>query len=107
MKRPEQHEFNARAIQRVAKVDTGRWCRAPRYRIAVSLLNGEGFTTSRGNPWTLRSLYRMLQRERFRGLYGLFEMKKKGIFGHVGAPAATSTRAKAVQTERQVVKGIC
>jgi hypothetical protein len=26
----------------------------------------------------------MLQRERFRGLYGLFEMKKKGIFGHVG-----------------------
>ena len=48
----------------------------------------------------------MLQRERFRGLYGLFEMKKKGIFGHVGGPAATSTRAKAVQTERQAVKGI-
>lgn len=79
MKRSEQHRFNKRAIKRVIKVDTGRWFRAPPYSLAISLLNAEGFTTSRGNCWTRRSLYRMLQRERFRGLYGLFQMKKRGI----------------------------
>ena len=85
MKRAEQHSFNTGAIQRVVKVDTGRWCRAPRYRLAVSLLNSEGYTSSRGIPWTLRSLYRMLQREGFSGLHGLFEMKRKGISAPVHA----------------------
>jgi len=81
MKRAEQHTINTQAIQRVVKLDTGRWCRAPGYRMAVNLLNSEGLTTSRRNPWTRRSLYRMLQREGFSGLHGLFEMKNMRIFG--------------------------
>ena len=44
---------------------------APAYRLVVAWLNQRGFTTSRGNTWTEKRLFRMLQRQGFRGLYGV------------------------------------
>ncbi len=83
MKRSEQHQFNQYAVRRITKVERGHVYRAPPYWQVVSLLNAEGFTTSRGSLWTRRSLYRMLQREGYRGLHGLFDFKKRGvIWGH-------------------------
>ena len=74
MARDEQHEMNAAAIERVAALfDSARRCHVPTYAYAVAILNQEGFRTSRGQPWTRRSLYRMLQREGFSGIYGLGE----------------------------------
>ena len=43
---------------------------APAYRLVVAWLK-EGLTTSRGNTWTEKWLFRMLQRQGFRGLYGV------------------------------------
>lgn len=80
MNRLEQHKTNMLAIKSVAAFDDGAWQRAPSYKFAIDMLNSEGLTTSRGNRWTQRSLYRMLQREGYPGLHGLFLLKKMGIF---------------------------
>jgi hypothetical protein len=45
--------------------------RIPSYRMVCRYLNKNGSTSSIGNSWTERSLYRMLQRNGYSGLWGL------------------------------------
>ena len=74
MTRDQQHDTNTAAIERLtAMIDPARPRHLPSYAQAVATLNREGFQTSRGQPWTRRSLYRMLQREGFSGIHGLGE----------------------------------
>ena len=74
MTRDEQHETNAAAIERLtALIDPACPRHLPSYAQAVATLNREGLQSSRGQPWTRRSLYRMLQREGFSGIHGLGE----------------------------------
>lgn len=74
MNRDQQHATNAAAIERLATlIDPARPGNLPNYAQAVATLNREGLQTSRGYPWTRRSLYRMLQREGFSGIHGLGE----------------------------------
>lgn len=71
MTRQDQKGINQRVIQRLERIDeTGVW-RLPSYRVVVDILNREGYTTSRGNSWTCKSLFRMLQRSGYGGLHGL------------------------------------
>ena len=72
MTRPEQRAINRAVIERLAAIPR-RWVHPPPYAVAVATLNAEGYLTSRGNPWTRRSLYRMLQRFGYSGLHGLVE----------------------------------
>jgi len=72
MRRVQQHKNNWKAINRIQRIDPPRSWSVPSYESVVSVLNSEGLRTSRGNHWTRRRLYRMLQREGFRGLHGLF-----------------------------------
>ncbi len=47
--------------------------RCPSYEQVSQLLNSKGIRTSVGNPWSRKSLFRMLQRQGFSGLHGLFQ----------------------------------
>ena len=73
MKRSEQHKLNQRVIERIKAFKQPHTRRIPSYENVINILNTEGLRTSRGNAWTRRSLYRMLQREGYRGLWGLFK----------------------------------
>jgi hypothetical protein len=77
MKRSQQHEINLDTIKRVRSLEVRSQWQVPSYAAAVSTLNAEGFQSSRGRAWTVRSLYRMLQRQGFRGLWGLFRDSRK------------------------------
>jgi hypothetical protein len=72
MKRIEQHENNRAVIGRITNIDRNRFWQSPSFESVIRLLNAEGYMSSRANMWTRRSLYRMLQREGYRGLHGLF-----------------------------------
>ncbi len=72
MKRNEQHAINKKAINRlIAIVTLEKSWRRSSYTSMVFTLNLEGFTTSRGNDWTNKRLFRMLQRNKISGLHGL------------------------------------
>jgi hypothetical protein len=73
MNRKQQLKVNQRAVSQILKAFA--WI--PSYENAVYELNTKGINTSRGNPWTKRSLYRMLQRQGYRGLHGLFCCRKR------------------------------
>lgn len=74
MTRDQQHRTNAAAIERLAAlIDRACPRHLPSYAEAVATLNREGLQSSRGQRWTRRSLYRMLQREGFSGIHGLSE----------------------------------
>lgn len=73
MTRAEQRLHNQRIIDRVDQmVRDCRSFRAPSYRQVIDRLNADKVPTSRGNAWTRKSLFRMLQRQGIRGLHGLF-----------------------------------
>lgn len=77
MKREDQQSRNWDTINRAAKrVGIGYHC-TPSYRAVVATLNAEGFTTSRGNPWTPQRLRRMLQRHGVSGIWGLTQGQHK------------------------------
>jgi hypothetical protein len=82
MKRNEQYEINKRVILSVYSLldDGENWAQS--YKAVCSKLNSIGHTTSRGNNWTPKRLFRMLQRSGISGLHGLKEAQKKGISGH-------------------------
>lgn len=71
MTRKEQHKHNCIVINRVSLIKGSRRWRNPSYRFVVTILNTEGYTTTRGNPWTPKRLFRMLQRNRISGLWGI------------------------------------
>lgn len=71
MHRCEQSKINKLVINRVAVLLQEKGFLVPPYRAVVSVLNLEGYKTSRNNEWTSRRLFRMLQRNGFGGLWGL------------------------------------
>lgn len=73
MTRTEQRKHNRAVIKRVELLQGSRRWYPPSYKAAVMILNAEGYTTTRGNPWTAKRLFRMLQRRRIRGLWGLHQ----------------------------------
>ena len=73
MKRIDQRKLNQRVIERIKKIERSHQLRIPSYQSVITIINMEGLRTSRGNTWTRRSLYRMLQRNGISGLYGLYK----------------------------------
>ncbi len=72
MTREDQLSHNQLIIDRVLHlVRDHRSCHTPSYKQVTSTLNTEQLFTSRGNAWTCKSLFRMLQRSGIRGLYGI------------------------------------
>jgi len=70
MKRTEQLKHNKKVINQVSSLLIHKY-RYPSYRTVCRFLNKNEFTSSVGNEWTERSLYRMLQRSGYSGLWGL------------------------------------
>ena len=70
MKRTNQRKYNQVIISNIARMLTNRY-RRPSYRTVCRILNENEFTSSVGNVWTERSIYRMLQRNGYSGLWGL------------------------------------
>ncbi|NVJ62199.1 MAG: hypothetical protein HWE27_17565 [Gammaproteobacteria bacterium] len=82
MKRLQQNELNEKVIEYLFIILDGDSNRALSYKTVCLRLNELGLTTSRGNQWTPKRLFRMLQRNGISGLWGLKEAQKKGISGH-------------------------
>jgi len=70
MNRVDQTKHNLLIIRKISGMLTNRY-RRPNYRTVCRLLNDNEVTTSVGNAWTERSIYRMLQRSGYSGLWGL------------------------------------
>lgn len=73
MTRQQQRQTNREVIRRLIDymATCARSWRVPSYGVVVRVLNSEGYRTSRGNLWTSKRLFRMLQREGISGLHGL------------------------------------
>jgi hypothetical protein len=70
MKRTDQSKHNQKVINQVSCLIIHKY-RISSYRTVCHYLNKNSLTSSIGNKWTERSLYRMLQRIGYRGLWGL------------------------------------
>ncbi len=70
MNRREIKAVNSLVIDRLTSIVTAGF-HAPPYAHVVAILNAEGCRTSRGNEWTPKRLFRMLQRQGYSGLWGL------------------------------------
>jgi hypothetical protein len=68
--RIEQNNHNQKIINKIIPMLSNR-SRVPSYRAVCQLLNENEFESSVGNSWTERSIYRMLQRKGYSGLWGL------------------------------------
>lgn len=71
MTRWQQQQTNRNTIKHLQTVLLLNNSRPPSYAKAVAALNRLAITTSRGNPWTPKRLFRMLQRNGISGLHGL------------------------------------
>lgn len=71
MTRAQQKALNIKTIELVKQIQGSRRWRLPSYKTVVAILISADLTTSRGNPWTPKRLFRMLQRNGIRGLHGL------------------------------------
>lgn len=87
MKRIQQRETNRQAIEKVYQLISCIGRRGVSYKAVAGALTSEGYRTSRGNRWTPKRLFRMLQREGISGLHGLMKideqelaLKKLGYF---------------------------
>jgi hypothetical protein len=76
MTHEERRKYNRAVIKRVNTIEGSRRWRVPSYKLVVSILNTEGYTTTRGNPWTPKRLFRMLQRKRISGLWALHQKRQ-------------------------------
>lgn len=70
MTRLQQSEHNQQVIQILINILRQHRC-LPAYRSVAAHLNDKGLLTSRGNHWTPKRLFRMLQRNGYSGLWGL------------------------------------
>jgi hypothetical protein len=75
MKRTAQLKHNQKVINQVNRLLIHKY-RIPSYRAVCNYLNKNGCTSSIGNSWTERSLYRMLQRNGYSGLWGLSNSRR-------------------------------
>lgn len=71
MTRWQQAHTNRNTIKNLQTLALLSNSRPPSYAQAAAALNRLSLTTSRGNPWTPKRLFRMLQRNGIRGLHGL------------------------------------
>lgn len=79
MKRLGQKYVNQRTIEMLKKLILMSSPRTPSYEQTAMQLNILGHRTSRGNPWTPKRLFRMLQRNGVRGIHELCaSMKTQG-----------------------------
>lgn len=78
MTRDQQHKHNKSVINLIRSM-CGSKLHSPSYQEVINILNEDDVTTSRGNVWTRKSVFRMLQRQGYSGLWGLSKYKK-GIF---------------------------
>lgn len=69
--RRERHAHNRAVMERVARMCPGRYASHPSYRRILETLQREGWTTPGGKPYTMRALYRMMQREGVSGIWGV------------------------------------
>jgi len=72
MDRYTQRQHNNSIIHLIKPVVTTNRLRPPSYKFVCEYLNILGVTTSRGNYWTEKRLFRMLQRMGYSGLHGLY-----------------------------------
>jgi hypothetical protein len=71
IKRTQQREINRKAISKAYLFMSSNGLNGCGYKAVVGALTFEGYLTSRGNLWTPKRLFRMLQREGISGLHGL------------------------------------
>lgn len=71
MKHYQQKRINNETITMLKKLVLISGLHPPSYATTIEQLNTLGYTTSRGNLWTAHRLFRMLQRNKIGGLYGL------------------------------------
>lgn len=73
MNRNEQQALNIHVIDNTGRIITRHYnrYRPPSYKYTCLQLNQAKLTTSRGNIWTPKRLFRMLQRNGYSGLWGL------------------------------------
>lgn len=73
MTRHEQRQINQQVINRLVDLinNRARLWRTPSYKEAIAVLHREGLKNSRGNLWSMKTLYLMLSRQGFGGLHGL------------------------------------
>lgn len=71
MKRLEQKTMNTQIISIIHTQIKNNRNRPPPYKKICDSLNQKHLTTSRGNNWTPKRLFRMLQRNGYSGLNGL------------------------------------
>lgn len=72
MTRYQQTDHNQQVIHSlITLVSKHQRYSPPAYRVVADRLNHQGLLTSRGNHWTPKRLFRMLQRNGYGGLHGL------------------------------------
>lgn len=67
----ERKAHNRAVIERVALMCPESYIRSPSYRQIITTLQREGWESTSGEPYTMRALYRMLQRGGVPGIWGL------------------------------------
>jgi hypothetical protein len=75
MKRLEQAKHNQLVIDKISRI-VGYSYRIPSYKRVCQLLEGYELLSSVGNRWTERSVYRMLQRNGYSGLWGVCKLNR-------------------------------
>lgn len=73
MKRHEQKKINNEVITLIEEHLTSQY-RPPSYKQICLVLENNGKITARGNSWTPKRLFRMLQRKGISGLHGLHKI---------------------------------
>lgn len=76
MTRQDQNELNRETIKVVYQLIKVKPFCPPSYKAVCFFLWLYGFNTSRGNKWTPKRLFRMLQRMGYSGLHGVFHSYK-------------------------------
>ena len=75
MTRDQQHKHNRSVINCIRSMCRDK-VHSPSYQEVSDRLNDDGLTTSRGNIWTKKAVFRMLQRQGYSGLWGLSQVEK-------------------------------
>jgi hypothetical protein len=76
MKRLEQAKHNQLVIDKISRT-VGYSYRIPSHKTVCRILEKHELLSSVGNKWTERSVYRMLQRNGYSGLWGLQRFMRK------------------------------
>lgn len=79
MKRIQQRETNRQAIEKAYRLISCVSRHGVSYKAVAGALTSEGYRTSRGNYWTPKRLFRMLQREGISGLHGLMNIEEQEL----------------------------